>query len=510
MPIPLFSRFARCGTRAAASGILILGLCAHTPGLYAQSMPVAPAPVWKDPWRVLESDTPSVRLPGDQHPLATCNDLVVPNKLSLRRALEIALCRNPQARLAWTQVQQQSATRGQARAPWLPTVSANFSTNRDRIDNAYDNGIQNRSVTDVRTQGKNLSLNLLLLDFGTRSANISQADNALAAALSSHENALQTVFGNAAQAYFEAIAARAALEAAQETEKNSKEIAAAAEGREHVGTVTHMDVLQARSLHAQARLARVKAEGTYRAALGLLAAQLGIDARFNSQLELDENFSQSAIAIARSKQLLEQLEPMIAAAIDDHPAVRAARAQLSAAESHRDAVKGEGLPTLSFTFNRYLNGRPGTTLSAVRSYESYAGITLALPIFEGFGRTYKIHEATGQVAQKREELAQVITQTDLDIWRNYQNFLAENSGLEAAADLLNAAREGFDAAETRYRVGITDIVEVLNNGKILAGARQEYVRAWSAWHGNRLKLLTSLGRAGFWLVDSLESTGSTR
>jgi outer membrane protein len=146
----------------------------------------------------------------------------------------------------------------------------------------------------------------------------------------------------------------------------------------------------------------------------------------------------------------------------------------------------------------------------VRSYESYAGITLALPIFEGFGRTYKIHEATGQVAQKREELAQVITQTDLDIWRNYQNFLAENSGLEAAADLLNAAREGFDAAETRYRVGITDIVEVLNNGKILAGARQEYVRAWSAWHGNRLKLLTSLGRAGFWLVDSLESTGSTR
>lgn len=503
MPSPLSSRFPRSGGVAAARCLLALGLC-------AQTLPVAAAPLWQDPWGVLENATPSLQLPGDQQALDPCADLSVPTKLSLRRTLEIALCRNPQARQAWTQVQQQAAARGIARAPWLPTVSANLSANWSRIDNAYENSLQERKVTAVDNKGKNLTLNLLLLDFGTRAANISQADHALAAALSSHENALQNAFGAAAQAYFEAIAARAALEAARETEKNSKEILSAAESRERVGTVTHMDVLQARSLHAQAVLARVKAEGTARAALGIVAAQLGIDARFNPQLELDENFSQSAIASARSKHVLEQLEPQIAAALDHHPAVRAARAQVAAAESHRDAVVGEGLPTVSFTFNRYINGRPGTTLSPVRSFESYAGVTLAVPLFEGFGRSYKIHQAEGQVAQRREELAQVVTQTDVDIWRNYQNFLAENAGLEAAVNLLDTAREGFDAAETRYRVGISDIVEVLNNGKILAAARQEYVRAWSAWHGNRLKLLTSLGHAGLWLVDNPQSAASAR
>ena len=56
-----------------------------------------------------------------------------------------------------------------------------------------------------------LAARWLLLDLGGRSANIEQAQQLFAAALATQNGAVQTVFANAAQAYYDTWAAQAAL-----------------------------------------------------------------------------------------------------------------------------------------------------------------------------------------------------------------------------------------------------------------------------------------------------------
>ena len=96
----------------------------------------------------------------------------------------------------------------------------------------------------------------------------------LNAAASTLDATVQTVFLSAFQSYYNAQAARAAVTAARESEKASRESLTAAEVRYTVGTGTPADRLQAQTAWSQATLNRIKAEGTLRNAFGTLALSL--------------------------------------------------------------------------------------------------------------------------------------------------------------------------------------------------------------------------------------------
>jgi outer membrane protein len=187
-----------------------------------------------------------------------------------------------------------------------------------------------------------------------------------------------------------------------------------------------------------------------------------------------------------------ELDRLMDETLAAHPSVRAARAQLAAAQARRNAVIGEGLPSLSLTTNRYLNGRPNTPLSSNRSYEMLVTLQLQVPIFEGFARNYRIRDAQSQVSAR---------QASLDVWRQYQTLRVESTAFAASADLLAAGRELLDAARARYAAGAVDILEVVNAQKDLANAQQERIRALAGWRAARLRLLGGLGKLGLWAVE---------
>ena len=487
---------ARRLIRLLLSLLFALWLGLTVKGSFAQSL---------DAWGVLRSERQGQVLPGDTA-AALCADgedaaglLAAP--LALAEAIQLALCNNPRARQAWHEMSAQAALVGASKSGYLPNVSLGLSKSYDVLRNPAG-GSSRRSPN--RVEGANFTLSWLLLDGGGRAANVEQAQQNLAAAMAGHDGLLQQVFVAAAQAYYEAAAAAASVQAARQAEAAARESAEAAEFKSQRGAATIVDALQARTALSQAALARVRAEGQARSAIGALAHTLGVDVRSPLQLAADAALDPEADPPAAPTEtpFLQQLDALIEEAVAAHPSLLAARAQVAAAEARLVATRSEGLPTLSLTHGNFLNGRPGTTLPTGRTYERLTAVTLSFPIFEGLGRNYRLHEQRAQIEARRAELAGQQSQVAYDIWRAYEALQVESSSLQASRDLMRSASESLAAAKARYQAGAADTIELLNAQKDAAQARQERIVALASWRMSRLRLLAGLGRLGFWALGT--------
>ena len=417
----------------------------------------------------------------------------IKTSVDLLEVVERAMCSNTEARQAWVNVKIQAAQVGVAKAAYLPSVDASLS---------YSRGPNNYQVQDrpdlsfnSKTSAHNIGVNAnwVLFDFGLRRANLENARQLLIAANATQDLTLQKVFVSAAQAYYDLMSAQSALDAYSEAEKTSGESFKAAEAKYNAGAGTLVDKLQAQTDYAQARLDRVKALGDLRTAQGTLAVAMGVDANTPFTVNTDTRDLPDTAFVTSINQL-------IADAKRTHPSLRVAQAQLAAANANVNAVRDEGLPSVSLFGSANRNRQIGQPPSATESDNSSVGIQLKIPLFEGFGRSYRVRAAKAQAELKSVELENAEQQVSLEVWKNYQALATETEGLKATDDLLKSARQAFDTAKGRYKAGVGSIIELLNAQSSLSKAEQQRVQALSNWHVARLKLASSLGRLGLWAL----------
>ena len=434
-------------------------------------------------------------LPGDAG-TADCGE-PAPERLALADAIRIALCNNPRTRQAWHEAAAQAAQVGVSRGAFLPTLSAGASNSHDIVRSG------NYPAEPNRVQGASLSINWLLLDFGTRTANLEAARQNLAGAFAQRDALAQQLFVAAAQAWYEAAAAEAAVRAAREAEATARHSAEAAEFKSERGAATVVDALQARTAAAQATLARVRAEGQARTTLGALANVMGVDVRSPIALAGDAALDPaSPLDAVPVDAFVDQLDRLVDEAVAAHPSLMAARASVAAAEARLVATRGEGLPTISLTHNHFVNGRPGNTLPTASTHERITAISVSFPIFEGFSRSYRLQEQRSQIEARRAELAGQQAQVAYEVWRAYEVLKVESSSLKASSELMRSAAESLQAARARFDVGAADTTELLTAQKDEAAARQERIQALASWRVSRLRLLAGLGRLGFWALGA--------
>lgn len=194
--------------------------------------------------------------------------------------------------------------------------------------------------------------------------------------------------------------------------------------------------------------------------------------------------------------LRQDLREWLRLAQEQHPAVVAARAQLESARAKLAAVRSEGLPTLDFTQSEYVNGRPNQGLTATQTTESVVGVTLNIPLFDGFGRTYKVRGAQAQIEVKEAELRDIQNQVLGDVAKAHADAVAALRNLQSSRRLLDAAQTALENVQRKYDRGISDILEMLNVQSALADAGQERIRALSEWRSARLRLLANAGTVG--------------
>ncbi|MCX8145558.1 MAG: TolC family protein [Azovibrio sp.] len=435
-----------------------------------------------DPFR-LESQVPPPR------PLAAATSVDAPcppprqdRALTLADVVDEALCHNPQTREAWANARAQAGLVGVAQAAYLPSLDASLGIARRHQDSG------GRRDT-LRQETASLNFAYLLYDFGARAANLESSRQLLAALLASADATRQRVFLDTLQAYYQAHASAAAVEAARESEQAARESFHAAEARYQAGTATPADKLQAQTAFSQATLARIKAEGSWRNALGTLAHAMGREAHAPLTLApIDANFS--------APQFERDLRALVDEAKAHRPDLQAAEARYRAAQSDLAAARAATRPSLSLGITPAYQTLDGTT-----SKTGSLGLTLNIPIFTGFADSYRIRAAEARLDTSAAQRDQVAQQVALDVWQSYQNLLTATQALSSTADLLASAQAAERVALGRYKAGVGNILDVLNAQSALANARLQRVQAAFDWHVARASLAQAIGQMDGRLLD---------
>jgi outer membrane protein len=414
---------------------------------------------------------------------AGCGRITDDTPLTLTGVVDLALCNNPQTRLAWANARAQAAQVGIAESAYLPTLSATAGRSR----NTSDSGT---SVTYNQTTGT-LSASYLLYDFGGRAATLENARHLMAALAATQDATLQAVFLAAVQAYYQRYAAEAAVVAARESEHASTESLKAAEARYRIGTGTPADRLQAQTAASQTTLTRIQAEGNAKTALGTLANAMGLDAQDAPALIPPAD----AVPDAAFEHNLGEL---IAAAKHVRPDLAAAEAQVRAAQANIDVTHAAGMPSIALNAgNSYSDSGPmGTTRG------TGIGVTFSMPLFSGFNTAYRVRGAEAQREAKVAQRDQLAKQVSLDVWRSYFALTTSIESVRASADLVASASASERVATGRYKAGVGGILDLLNAQSALASARQQNIQALYNWRIAMAALAQAMGQLGFDQIDA--------
>ncbi len=438
-------------------------------------------------------DTPAKRVVASG--LMPCVVGAVDGPLTVLDAVRRALCHHPQTRQAWAAVEARNAAVGVGKAAYLPTLGASASVSQAHAKVTYPDAAVLNSTYDGRSDQERLSLDWVLFDFGLRAANLRHERALLDAAGASLDDTVQAVFLEAARAYYAAAEAEATLATKAEAERIAARVVDVVEAKLEAGVGQEVDRLQARTALANASLDRIRAAQRVDAALAAVAVASGI--RPGTPIVLaglvdapppDDGFD-------------DKVDRLIQQAVHAHPRIAAAQSQLDAARETVAATRAAGRPTVSVAA---VGDRSNTPLDRVATEQtietSSIGLNLTIPLFEGFGRHYRIRQAEAEVEGRKADLFAAQQDVAQTVWDSYVTVRGSAREREAVAAVLDTANRSFELALGRYESGVGNIIELLNAQSALAGAREQDVVVRARSRLARLQLAASLGRLDFALL----------
>jgi outer membrane protein len=457
----------------------------------SQQAPTAP----QRPWDVTPNMQPGIPprpVPG-----------FVPDPLkmyTLSELVDIAEQNNPDTRVAWENAKARAADLGVSKASLYPTLAALAlaDTNRVQVFLSPDYVRQTSG-----TFSPVLVLDYIIFDFGRRLQEVAiSRSNLLAANFLFNDTHRKIVFQVMA-AYYRVLNSKGQEDAQEANLKNAQTVQDAAEARLHEGLATLPDVLEARSAAAQADYDLQAAIGATEIAHGDLATALGISPTSPFQVESIQH-------LTIPQDLTDTVENSIDRALVQRPDLMQQVEQLRAAGAEIRAAKTAYLPTLSFDVSGGLDriyaqqnlapGLFGPGLYSPTQETWDARLSLTWNLFDGFARESRLAKAKADQKQATAEVDAVRDQVENQVWSAYSTARTALRQQRAAAALLAAASESYDAALQSYNFGVRSQIDVVSAQRALAVARTADVSA-------RTQLLTGIAALAFQTGDLLHAKG---
>jgi outer membrane protein TolC len=435
------------------------------------TVPPQPGMVWRSS-KVLQPATSPVELKSAA-------------PLTLAELTDFALRNNPSTRESWEAARAQAAAVGIANAGYFPTLDAAVALTRGKTSVNSSTGVTSGNIQTRLSPS--ISLGYVLFDFGARSATKQSASYNLLAANLLQNRALQDVVLRVEQAYYQLLGARQSIVAGEETLKNVQMSFDVANARRQAGLATIGDVYLAETLLAQSRLQLRKARGEASKFKGALCNAVGLPV--NAKLELAPLEAQLPTKAVRAT-----VEDYLSAAKTTRPDLGAAEAQSRAAHANVDAASAQGDPSLNLaitggkTFNNFRSNELQNS-----SVNGTIGITLNIPLFNGFKTTNTVRQAQARADQLDATRDRVALQVELDVWQAYFDLDTAEAAIDSAHALLRSAGQSREVAQARYQAGVGNLPDLLLAQANEANARMEVIQAEMGWYSSLSQLNNAIG-----------------
>ncbi len=383
------------------------------------------------------------------------------------------------------------AERIQALSALLPNIAVNASETVTQIDLAAY-GFQFKappasgfSIPTVvgpfaysQAQG---TLSQSVLDFVER-RNWKASKESERASLLAAKDAREVVVLAVAGTYLQTLASAARLISQQAQVGNAQAVYNQALIRKEAGTNARIDVM--RSLveleTQQQRLSSLDAD--FRKQKMALARLIGLP--LDHELVLTDSLGSNEATMPDTGAAIQR-------AFERRSDLRAAEAQVRAAETALSAARGERLPSVS------LNGDYGVIGPNPASTHGVFAITgsVNVPIWEG-GRTKgDIQQAQAAVRQRGAELADERGQVEQEVRTALIELQTAMGQVRVAANNRGYANETLTEARDRFNAGVATTVEVVQAQEQVAGAESDYISSLFSFNLAKVTLARATGEA---------------
>jgi outer membrane protein TolC len=409
-------------------------------------------------------------------------------KLGLREAIERGLAYNLGGTGATEAVRQGSGQRKVALSGLLPNINGTVTENVQTTDlraEGFRFNFPGFSIPAVIGPFNYIDLRAHLTQsvFDLAAINNFRAASDLARATQySAQDARELIVLAVGGAYLQTIAARARV-ASEEAQLQSANavfdqsqqqfgqglIAKVDADRNEVQALTH----QQRLLSLKNDLAKQKIN---------LARMIGLAP--NDQYDLSDE-----VPFAPATPLT--IEAALAQAFQQRADLKAADAQVRAAERAHAAARAERYPSLGVT-----GDYGGIGVNPAQLQTTYtASASLKIPIWQGGKAEGDIQQADAALDQRRAEYEDLKGQIESDVRSAYLDLQAAASQVEVAQRNVEVNKEALELTRQKVEVGVIDNVTYVQSQEEVTNAQFDFINGVFAFNVAKLSLARAMGRA---------------
>ena len=391
--------------------------------------------------------------------------------LDLESAVRIALDQNPLNRAARERIAVAREAVGEAKAPFYPDLALDASYSRWERHAFLPSGIGRLGIPSMigptNDWFSGLATRYTLFDFGQRRAELKAAQAREGVAKEEAARVRQDIVLEVHQAYFGLVAALETARVVQEALRRAEDHLRLAKLQKEAGAVPQVDVVRAQVEVADAGLTLARAESLVRIGRGGLNTAMGLPVE--TRLDIDTRIRE----LTRPDDI--DLADALKKAVELRPEIRAAEQRIAASRSGVSAAKSAFGPKVR---GEARFGWQDTTFFP-NDKDWLVGLSLDLPLFEGFSRKHKLAKAKAEASKEEADSARLAQMVRQEVWTAYSR-LKESFAVVASTDsLVRDAQESLRLANERYKVGAGTIADLLDSETALA--RAEATRVGAQW-----------------------------
>jgi len=368
-------------------------------------------------------------------------------RLTVKDAEVIALKNNPAISVARLNALASQQVTREVRSGLWPQAYASLTAVDAQNNSRITAGGLNNPIVYTRAAG-GASVSQLITDFGHTTNLVAGARLQAKADEQNAAATAQNILLAADQAFYNALQTHAVLRVAEQTVASRQLLSDQVSALTKSKLKSELDLSFANVNLAQAKLLYLDALNNDKASGAALSAILGYP-------------TLEAFELANDSEPLApppaDVEPLIAEAFAKRPEILALEVQSESAEKIHKAEHDQMYPTISA-----LGAVGDSPVRDDRVYGPYAaaGVNVEIPIFNGFLYSAKSREADLRAQAERQRLNDLRNRVSRDVRTSW---LAANTAFDRVSvseQLLAQANQALDLAQTRYKLGLSSIVEL--------------------------------------------------
>ena len=370
-----------------------------------------------------------------------------PLHLSLKDAEAIALKNNPAISVGRLNALASQQVTREVRSNLYPQAYANL-TGVDALNNSrITAGALNNPIIYTRAAG-GATITQLITDFGYTT---NLASSARLRAKAEEQNAVATkedVLLAVDQAFYNALQSHAVLRVAEQTVAARQLLSDQVSALTKSKLKSDLDLSFANVNLAQAKLLYLDALNNDKASMAGLSVILGYPTVEGFEVVNDTEPLAPPPA---------DVEPLITEAFAKRPEILSLEFQAESAEKLHKAEHDQMYPTISA-----LGAFGDSPVRDDRVYGPYAavGVNVQIPVFNGFLYSAKSREADLRAQAERQRLMDLRNRISRDVRTSWLAASSAFDRVNVSEQLLAQANLALDLAQTRYKLGLSSIVEL--------------------------------------------------